>query len=159
MIHFAVYFIVGIMTGLILAIPFAFGIKHCMVYNMNPAKREKLRSEAEGKGHVVEAKLDKIHAVNNTGPDNNKNIWIGTYYYSINGKRYKRKFECESPSRMPSKLTLYYKNNPKKAATEWTLGEESVSLLKVYVCTAFAFAAAITIYLEAGGAALLGIKF
>ena len=80
----------------------------------HPTQKEKILNEAIKKGHVVKAKLIKVHDVydyNEFGTYSTGEK-MGTYEYSYNGKTYKRKFL--SFNKFGDKVDLYFISNPRK---------------------------------------------
>ena len=127
--------LLGIPIGLVLAIPITPFVGLLRIMLLSPSKREKLRAQAEAKGHVVEAEMEKsyddIRYDKVTGDQLPSNSIIGVYKYYVNGKKYKCKLS--STSRLSEKITLYYIKKPRHATTAGHLGNEELPWGKLYI--------------------------
>lgn len=97
-----------------------------------PFIREKLREEAENKGHVVQATLQKHHTITKEsefGPVGTMEE-MGTYTYEVNGKKYK--YRCVSFTGLHKTITLYYIKKPRKATVGGDLGNWESPWFKFY---------------------------
>lgn len=91
-------------------------------------KQDKLREEAERKGHVVQATLirkwdDSYTPDASGGIQYKKTHEVGRYRYSVNGRNYR--FVCKtdfSYEELPEELTLYWLKKPRKARTYGNIG-------------------------------------
>lgn len=93
----------------------------------NPKKSKEESAELQkiaiARGHVVTAKLIKTQTFSAVNPISINNFeTTGIYEYFYNGKRYKYSFRDDHPE---ITLTLYFVNDPRKAAVSGALKRES----------------------------------
>lgn len=114
-----------IFTGLSVFVGFIVACIYYFWYVKNPSRVEKFIENAKKKGNVVTATCVKTKFV--PGSRESEGIYkydtkIVTYEYTVNGKKYKKKFSFQSPGCVsidfPYTLTFYYsEKNPRKVYT------------------------------------------
>lgn len=151
---------VGIPMGLVFAVPVTPFAGLLRIMFLLPSAREKLRVQAEAKGHVVEAELKKSYddIVYDKRRDDYRttNEVIGVYYYYVNGRKYKCKLS--STTRLPKKITLYYIKKPRHATTEGRLGNYELPWGKIYLCVSLLLAVVFVILLMIKWEEVYGFK-
>ena len=128
------YVLIGIGLGPILSLGITpvFCLLRTIFYV--PFIRERLLEEAQKKGHVVVAMLQKSRilrnhpAVRGALPNLTK---MGIYTYQVNGRKYTYRFV--STDGLDNTLTLYYIKKARKATVGGDLGNWEWPLLKSYL--------------------------
>ena len=107
-------------------------------------KRLKLVKEAMEKNHMLKGKLVKSKIVQRRNPTRPQDINmrrsfdLGIYEYEYKGKTYKTKILAHL-GHLKKELDLFYVKNPKKATSEYSLGETEISWLKHFLITFIIF--------------------
>lgn len=101
----------------------------------SPKRNQKAVAKAIERHHVVTATLIKagplvfdVPGVTAPGPHRR-----GVYEYTYKGRRYKYYFWANNP---PSRLTLYFLKNPKKATVDKALFDSETSWMRIYLIIA-----------------------
>lgn len=114
-----------VLTGVSIVVGFIIACLYYFWYIRKPSRIEKFIENAKRKGNVVTATCVKTKFVpgnRESGEPYNNDTKIVTYEYTVNGKKYKKKFSFQSPGCVsidfPYTLTFYYsEKNPRKVYT------------------------------------------
>lgn len=112
-------------------------------FEKGEARQARYKEQAIAKGHVVVAKLTKLHAAAMQDPGHpHDRDRIGIYHYEYHGKRFRYRLSAVDP---PARLTLYFLSSPRLADEEglikgsrWGLRLIYLVMVVVFYCLIFA---------------------
>lgn len=138
----------SLVAGAILAVPLTpvFCLLRKVFYV--PFIRGRLVQEAEAKGHVVTAQLEKsgeLYGTKQNGERVYTNRREGHYRYTYRGRSYRYRYR--STAELPEELILYFLRRPGRACLKRELGAMESPVVKYYVLTMVPAAIAIGAWL------------
>lgn len=127
--------LIGIVCGIIFGFPLSLLICFFKMVFISPFLHFKILKNAEKKGHVVKAVLEKTSDGVNKNGFKDSSRQIGLYTYEYNNKKYK--IRLGSVMELPKEITLYFNKNPKRAVVKSEVGFYDNPLFLYYLISVF----------------------
>lgn len=126
-----------IITAALFSLFIASATYYFKTFLLTGRKRIQLVKEATEKNHIIKGKLIKTKTVRRESPVGSNHYELcdlGIYEYQYKDKTFKTKV-YNSVGPLPNEIDLFYVKNPKKATSEYSLGQTEISWLKYFIIT------------------------